>query len=245
MGTIRQRSASLLIAAATAVAIVALVIPLFLNPAWVAFEQGRAEATAWTGFTEAELRTVTDGILADLVLGPPDFDGAVDGEPVLDERERAHMRDVRGVFVAFFAAAAALAAAALIVAHRRGVGAVDADATEPGRRASWVAVRAGAVGLIAVLATLGLFAFVAFDILFEVFHRLFFAGGTYTFDPTTERLVQLFPFRFWQETAIAFGAVAALVAGGVSVVAHRRLRRPRPVGEGRIVAEPPRAETVR
>ena len=34
----------------------ALTIPLFLNPLWVAFEQGRAEATAWTGFSDAELR---------------------------------------------------------------------------------------------------------------------------------------------------------------------------------------------
>ena len=42
--------------------------------------------------------TATDAILADLVVGPPDFDVAVAGTPVLIERERAHMRDVRGVF---------------------------------------------------------------------------------------------------------------------------------------------------
>ena len=66
------------------------------EPVWVAFEQGRAEATAWTGFSEPELRTATDAILADLVFGPPDFDVAVAGQPVLIERERGHMRDVRG-----------------------------------------------------------------------------------------------------------------------------------------------------
>ncbi len=98
-------AANTLIGLATALAIVAVTLPLFLNPVWVAFEQGRAQATAWTGFTEPELRAATDAILADLVFGPPDFDVAVNGAPVLNERERGHMRDVRGVFIGFFAVA--------------------------------------------------------------------------------------------------------------------------------------------
>jgi uncharacterized membrane protein len=69
----------------------------------------------------------------------------------------------------------------------------------------------------------GGFAFIAFDILFEVFHQLLFPGGSYTFDPVTERLVQLFPFQFWQETAIALGVAAIIVAAIVAAVAHRRL----------------------
>ena len=68
-------------------------------------------------------------------------------------------------------------------------------------------------------------AVLAFDLLFEVFHRLFFAGGSYTFDPLTERLVQLFPFQFWQESAMAVGVVAIVVAAIVAVIAHRRLER--------------------
>jgi uncharacterized membrane protein len=54
---------------------------------------------------------------------------------------------------------------------------------------------------------------------------LFFAGGSYTFDPRTERLVQLFPFTFWQETAIAVGVVSAVLAILVAAVATRRLSR--------------------
>ena len=119
MDTARQRAAALLIAVATALAIVVLVIPLFLNPVWVAFEQGRAEAAAWTGYAEPDLRAATDAILADLVLGPPDFDARVAGEPVLNERERAHMRDVRGVFVGFFVVTALLVAGAVAVAIAR------------------------------------------------------------------------------------------------------------------------------
>jgi len=209
-----SRIADFWIAIATALGVVALTIPLFLNPIWVGFEQGRAGATAWTGFSEADLRSATDSILSDLVFGPPDFDVAVGGAPVLEERERAHMRDVRGVFIGFFVVAIVLAAVALAVAVMR----------RPDQRPrTWRGIHAGAIGLVATLLVAGIVAFVAFDALFEVFHRLLFAGGSYAFDPSTERLVQLFPFRFWQETAIAVGAVAILAALIVAAVARRRL----------------------
>lgn len=214
MGTLGHRLGSFAIALATALGIIALVMPLFLNPLWVGFEQGRAEAPAWTGFSVAELRVVTDAILVDLVIGPPDFDVAIGGEAVLNEREQAHMRDVRTVFMGFFALTGVLVVAALAVVVRRG---------RQGRVASWHAVRSGALGLIVGLVLVGGFAFIAFDVLFEVFHQLLFPGGSYTFDPATERLVQLFPFRFWQETAIALGVAAVIVAGIVAIVAHRRL----------------------
>lgn len=218
MHTARERAAAVLIAVATALGIVALVIPLFLNPVWVAFEQGRADAAAWTGYTDPDLRAATDAILADLVLGPPDFDVRVAGEPVLNDRERSHMRDVRSVFLGFFVAAGLLVAGSVAVALARRSDPVGRDRT-------WRAVRAGALGLIIGLVLVGGFAFIAFDVLFEVFHRLFFAGGSYTFDPATERLVQLFPFRFWQETAIVLGGAAIIVAGLVALVAQRRIGR--------------------
>jgi integral membrane protein (TIGR01906 family) len=211
--SIRGRAASVLIGLATAFVVVAVVLPLFLNPVWVAFEQGRAQATAWTGFSEPELRGATDSILTDLVLGPPDFDVTVAGVPVLNERERGHLRDVRGVFIGFFLVALVLAMAAGIVAARR---------RGPARARSWRAVRGGAVALIAALAVGGVVSVVAFETLFEVFHEIFFAGGSYTFDPATERLVQLFPFQFWQETAIVVGAVCVVLAAVVAVVAHGR-----------------------
>jgi uncharacterized membrane protein len=72
----------------------------------------------------------------------------------------------------------------------------------------------------------GAIALLAFDVLFETFHQLFFPGGSYTFDPATERLVQLFPFQFWQETAIAVGAVSVVLAAAVAGIATRRLARP-------------------
>lgn len=206
--------ADLVIAFAVVIGVLAVSVIAFLNPVWVAFEQGRAEATAWTGFDETDLRTVTDAILSDLVLGPPAFDVALDGEPVLNDRERSHMRDVRTIFMGFFGVAAVLGVAALTIAARR------RDAV--GRARTWGAVRAGALALVAALVVVGAGALVAFDVLFEIFHSIFFAGGTYTFDPSTERLVQLFPFRFWQETAMAVGVVAVVLGAIVALVATRR-----------------------
>ena len=216
MQTIRARSGGFLIALATALAILAIVMPLFLNPIWVAFEQGRSQAAAWTGFSEPDLHLATDAILADLVFGPPDFDVQLHGTAVLDERERSHMRDVRTVFMGFFVLTIVLVvAAAAVIVRRHG----------RDRAATWRSVRNGALGLIVGLVLVGGFAAISFDVLFELFHQIFFPGGTYTFDPATERLVQLFPFQFWQETAMILGAAAVVVAAVVAVVAHRRSGR--------------------
>jgi integral membrane protein (TIGR01906 family) len=228
--TLSTRLADGWVALATAVAIVAITLPLFLNPIWVAFEQGRAQATAWTGFSELQLREATNAILSDLVLGPPAFDAEVEGSPVLNDRERAHMRDVRGVFIGFFAVALVGVVGSIAIAARR-------RRDEPRRR--WQAVRAGAIGLAVALVVAGAVSFVAFDVLFETFHSLFFAGGSYTFDPSTERLVQLFPFQFWQETAIAVGAVCIAISLAVTVLATRR------AGAVPAVASSPRLEGSR
>jgi integral membrane protein (TIGR01906 family) len=209
-----SRVADFWIAVATALTILAVTIPLFLNPIWVGFEQRRAEAAAWTGFSGSDLKAATDSILADLVFGPPDFDVEVGGVPVLDERERGHMRDVRGVFIGFFALAAAALVGAVIITTRR---------RPEQQRQTWRAIRGGSMWLIEALVVAGIAAVVAFDQLFELFHQLLFPGGSYRFDPTTERLVQLFPFRFWQETAFAVGLVAILAALAVAALANRRI----------------------
>jgi integral membrane protein (TIGR01906 family) len=201
---------------ATALAIVAVTIPFFLNPAWVGFEQARSQATAWTGYSEADLTTATEAILADLVVGPPDFDVTVDGAAVLNERERSHMRDVRGVFMGFFVLAIVASISALIIAARR---------RGQERLMTWRAVQGGSLGLIAALIVGAFISFFAFDALFETFHRIFFPGGSYDFDPSTDRLVQLFPFQFWNETAIAVGVVSIVIALVVALLAARRLDR--------------------
>jgi integral membrane protein (TIGR01906 family) len=201
---------STLVAISTIVVIVAVAIALFLNPLWVGFEQDRTGAAGLTGFTSEQVHDVTGGILRDLVIGPPAFDQVVDGAPVLNDRERSHLVDVRGVFIAF-GGLALLGALTLVNARIASHG------------AGWFlrSVGAGATILTALVLVGGVIVAVAFDQAFEVFHRLFFAGGTYTFDPRTDRLVQLFPDAFWAETSIAVGVAILAIC---TVVARRELR---------------------
>jgi integral membrane protein (TIGR01906 family) len=203
---------------AVAIVIVAGSIVPFLSSAWIGWEQDRAGSAALTGFDRAELRTVTDAIVADLVLGG-DFGVALGGQPVLDAAERQHMRDVRGVFGALAVLAAVSIAVIAVPALRLRRAGPDV------RGRAWRAVRRGAGSLAAVLGVLGLASIVAFDAAFELFHRLFFAPGTYAFDPRTSRLVQLFPESFWSETALVVGSVMLVVALVVAWMAGRRASR--------------------
>jgi integral membrane protein (TIGR01906 family) len=202
---------------AASIVVIAIAILPFLTPAWVSFEQGRAQAAEWTGFSDAELSVATNAILHDLVLGPPDFAVEVRGSPVLVERERSHMRDVRGVFAGFFliAALAAVGLAVLVTGARR--------MGHPER--AWSAIATGMRGLIVAVVVVGVVAAVAFDQLFELFHTLFFPAGSFTFDPRTDRLVQLFPFTFWEETTTVLGAVIIVSAAILSVAGGRLARR--------------------
>lgn len=216
MEMLRDVLAALVTGIATALVIVALAILPFLNPVWVGFEQDRAGAPAWTGFSPADLAIVTGEILADLVIGPPAFDVELDGQPVLVEREREHMRDVRNVFVAFYAAAfvgALVLVGAYLVGRLRGV---------RSRIAFWRRL-AGSGKVIAIVTVVGgITGVFFFDTAFEVFHRLFFPAGTYLFDPSTDRLVQLFPEQFWVETTIGVGIVVIALSVGLALLAGRR-----------------------
>lgn len=209
MNHLGGRASSVLTGLATAIVIIALTIVPFLSPQWVAFEQGRAEATFYTGFTTEELRVATDAILADLVFGG-DFTVQVKGQPVLNDRERAHMVNVRSLFGRLWVVAL-ISIVVLAVASRR------AD-----RRATWRAVRGGAVGLSIGVVIAGIVGLFAFDVLFELFHEIFFPAGSYLFDPATDRLVQLFPFAFWDETSIVVGVAILVVCAVVAVLAGRR-----------------------
>lgn len=205
---------------AVAIVILAVAVVPFLSPAWVGFEQDRVGAAALTGFSEPDLHRVTNAILGDLVLGSGNFEVTTDGGPrgsaVLNDREQSHMRDVRGVFRAFgLLAFASLAVLALAAGRTRGA--------PNARRRLWRSVRCGAQGLaVGVVIAAGV-ALVAFDAAFEVFHRLFFAPGSFDFDPATDKLVQLFPDAFWSETTIAVGAVVFVAALMVRRAAGRRM----------------------
>ena len=149
------------------------------------------------------------------------------------------MADVRTVYLAFLALVA-LAVVILAVGRIR-----SRDAASFWR---WVARGAAVLGLGAAVAGVGFLLF--FDAAFELLHRLFFAGGTYTFDPATERLVQLFPYQFWTETTVAIATVGMVLTGAAWLLARRRADRVERAGglhaavAGEAEAAPGTAEAV-
>jgi integral membrane protein (TIGR01906 family) len=91
------------------------------------------------------------------------------------------------------------------------------------RRRTWlrVAIRDGAALIVGgALAAAAAFA-LAFDATFAFFHGLFFAAGTWTFNPETDRLVQLYPQDFWVLAALLFCLVLAVF----SLLAYRMTAR--------------------
>ena len=207
---IREAILSIVVAVATMLVIAGVSVALFLTPTWVAFEQARSGAAALTGYSGEQVDQVTGQVLHDLVIGPPVFDEAVAGTPVFEERERSHLVDVRTVF-AEFGALVLLGAVILLVT------AIGSHRSPAFRRGAGV----GALILAGGIVIGGVVSTFAFDPAFETFHQLFFPGGSYDFDPRTDRLVQLFPIQFWEETSLAVGAVILLGCAIVSIWALR------------------------
>jgi integral membrane protein (TIGR01906 family) len=196
-----ERLGVILVAIATPCVIVGLSVLVFLNPIWVGFEQDRSNVDQLTGYSTAQVHQVTGSILSDLVFGPPNFGVTVDGAPVLDSRERGHMADVRTVMEEL--GSAALLAAIVLV----GLGLYSR-----GRRWFWWAASVGARALGVGVIVVGIAMTVAFDQIFALFHEVFFAPGTYLFNTSSEKLVQLFPDQFWSETSIALAIVVLVLA---------------------------------
>jgi len=191
------------VAIATALVITGTAIALFFNPVWVSFAQGRTDAAAYAGWTSEQVDAVTRDIVIEVWLGPGTFEQEVAGGPVFEARERAHMADVRRVVLSFYALVLAGAAILLV-------------AGVASRGARWFrgAVALGAGGLAVGAIAVGTAFLVFFDQAFTLFHQLFFAQGSWTFDPATDRLVQLFPDQFWTETSV----VIAVVVLGLAVL---------------------------
>lgn len=201
--------------AATAITVIGFTIALFFNPLWIAFEQERADVPAITGYTPAQVRTVTGSILSDVIIGPPVFAAALNGRLVLDPAERSHMVDVYNL-LRVFGVAVGIAIVALIA-----MVAVN-------RPSAWIwrAIARGSGGLVLMGVVVGVAVLVLFDAAFLLFHRVLFPQGNFSFDSRIQRLPQLFPDQFWSETSIGIAVVGLAIAIAVTLVARRLAARP-------------------
>lgn len=122
---------------------------------------------------------------------------------VYNERELSHMRDVQEVATRALAVNYALGifiVVALFVVWRA------ASVT-----AAWSALFTGAVLTLVIFGVIGLFALLAFDAFFVLFHRLFFVGDSWLF-LTTDSLIQFYPEPFWVDASLGIAILTLLEA---------------------------------
>ena len=124
-------------------------------------------------------------------------------QPLFNEREVLHMRDVKGLMrLAFRAHEAAFAYIVLYV-----VGVLWRNRERPmaelARRARWAGI-----ATVVLLGGAASAVVVGFDALFRQFHVLSFANDLWQLDPARDHLVQMYPRGFWFDVTLAVGLLA-------------------------------------
>jgi integral membrane protein (TIGR01906 family) len=127
------------------------------------------------------------------------------GEPLFNERELSHLRDVKVVIKGLYRVAWAglvMGLAAAFWSYREKDWGLLIQAVSSG---GWLTV-----GMVVLIITLSVLNFQSF---FFKFHRVFFEGDTWLFY-NSDTLIRLFPLRFWRDAFLLFGGLS-LAAGAV------------------------------
>ncbi|MDX2160662.1 MAG: TIGR01906 family membrane protein [bacterium] len=140
-----------------------------------------------------------------------------DGTSMYNVRELRHMRDVKTVTQAAFAVALIGGALALI-------GAFVLWRSPATRRPLWLALRAGALFNLVLIAAIVVVVVGNWNFFFTAFHQVFFAEGTWIF-LYSDTLIRLFPEQFWFDAAITIGSLTVLAALVTLAIAQRSLMR--------------------
>lgn len=205
--SLRRLLRRLLLAAAAAALAIGATTAIFLTPPVVHTLLSVSDAHTVLGVEPRVAQALSDALVGDLLTDGA-FDAPLGDGPLLSAGERSHLADV-----------GALLRTVLIA----GLGGLLVLAFARVRRRTWlrVAIRDGAALIVGgALAAAAAFA-LAFDATFAFFHGLFFAAGTWTFNPATDRLVQLYPQDFWVLAALLFCIVLAVT----SLLAYRMTAR--------------------
>jgi integral membrane protein (TIGR01906 family) len=219
--------ATLLFIVAIPIALVTTNVRLLVNsPQFYEREFDRQDATLRTGLPEADVLRAGAAIRDyfnnnDKTLYVP---LSVEGRETsfFNPRETAHMRDVKALVRGTYRVEeiAVLYALTYVVA-------VFIWAREDSLRSLAGQVVTAALVTLAVVLVAGAVALTGFDAAFERFHLLFFDNDLWRLNPATDRLIQMFPPEFWQESTIILGVMTlvestALLGGGLAYAALTR-----------------------
>ena len=205
----RRAARRIAAAAFTLLALIALTLGLFLLPPVVHLLLDLANASESLNVATPVAHSLSDALVRDLLVGGA-FDVPLSGEPLLSASERSHLVDV-GVLFRILMIAGAISLAVLTALFIRK------------RRWFYQALHDGALLLGTGAALVGGAFALAFDATFTFAHELLFPAGNWTFNPATDRLVQLYPMNFWLLAAISFCVVLVGAAAlGLSLARGQR-----------------------
>ncbi len=205
----RRAARRIAAAAFTLLALIALTLGLFLLPPVVHLLLDLANASENLNVAAPVAHSLSDALVRDLLVGGA-FDVPLSGEPLLSASERSHLVDV-GVLFRILMIAGTISLAVLTALFIRK------------RRWFYQALHDGALLLGTGAALVGGAFALAFDATFTFAHELLFPAGNWTFNPATDRLVQLYPMNFWLLAAISFCVVLVGAAAlGLSLARGRR-----------------------
>lgn len=186
---------------------------LLATRTWVVMEQKRAGVAEETQFSDKELKEIDAKVLRFMNSGELFSSITVmqNGKEVkvFKAREVSHLYDVQGIFRVFSWARSISIFLLLVLIFL-----LVADNRDRKRLIYGFLSRAG-LFFLATVGGLFLFVLLAFNLFFTEFHQLVFAPGTWIFG-SGEILPQLFPERFWLESALAL--TAACIAETVLVI---------------------------
>ncbi|MEP7158230.1 MAG: DUF1461 domain-containing protein [Chloroflexota bacterium] len=191
---------------ATILVIVVGAVLLLMTPMWMHVAL-RASGGSDAFITQQQSLEVSDRTVAALLLGQGTFSELFTADEV------SHLRDASLVLYVFLVPAAASLVLLVSSGLRRG--------SDP---IMWRAVARGGSILVVGTVVLGTLAFVAFDVAFELFHRIFFPGGNWAFPPNS-MLIRLYPYAFWELTSLALGLLLVAAGAGVWFLARRKAVR--------------------
>ncbi len=192
-------------------------VRLIMSPAFAEFEYTRAgfpldpygmethERKQWADYS---IRYLTNNEPIDYLGNLQNFQG----QKIFTESELSHMVDVKEVVQGALLAWYIIIGLSIAILGWFLIMAQWSSLRQAFQAAAWVTL--GFIGALLI------FLLVSFDTLFDRFHRLFFADGTWLFDESST-LIRLFPFVFWRD-AFALVLIFALVIGIMLVLLTRK-----------------------
>jgi len=143
---------------------------------------------------------------------------------LFNERETAHLRDVKDLFRLTFRAQEI----GIVFVFSYVVG-VFVWAREGSLRRLAVETLAASLATVAIILALGGVALTGFEGAFERFHFIAFSNDLWRLDPRTDHLIQMFPEGFWFDVSLLVGVMTLLEAGVLALASgvYVGLTRPR------------------